>query len=356
MAYSSITKSSLHFNTKLYTGTGANQTITGLGFQPDWCWIKSRSASNHNHNWIDVVRAAPNIIASDSNANQWTDSTDGFTAFATDGFTLGANTAGQQSYELNKNGDSYVSWNWKAGNAQGSSNTDGSINTTYTSVNTTAGFSISQYTGTSSAGTIGHGLGVAPKMIMTKRITGGAEDWGVYHIGLTSAAHYLKLNAQDAEGSSSGVWNSTAPTNQVFSVGSSSLTNGSGTYVAYCFAEKAGYSKFGTYAGNGQSAGATVYTGFKPAWVMVKRTNNSTNWGINDATRDTNTTYGNDASLYANYNVAETTSSSLNLDLLSNGFKLRSSNSDWNDDGSKYIYMAFGQSIVGSNNIPATAR
>ena len=347
MAYSTIDKSSLHFNPIIYTGNGGTQALTGVGFQPDWVWVKSRDVAK-DHMLFDVVRGVQKSIRTNQNIVE--DTSSGYlTAFGTDGFTLGGNG------KTNGNGNTFVAWNWKAGNSQGSSNTAGSINTTYTSVNTTAGFSISTYTGTAATATIGHGLGVVPKMIITKRISGGNEDWGVYHASV-GATKYLKLNAQDAEASSSGVWNSTAPTNQVFSVGSSSLTNGSGTYVAYCFAEKAGYSKFGTYAGNGQSAGATVYTGFKPAWVMVKRTNNSTNWGINDATRDTNTTYGNDASLYANYNVAETTSSSLNLDLLSNGFKLRSSNSDWNDDGSKYIYMAFGQSIVGSNNIPATAR
>ena len=352
MAYATFNKPSLHFNTKLYTGSGSTQTITGLGFQPDLCWIKSRTASNHNHNWIDVVRAAPNIIASDSNANQWTDSTDGFTAFATDGFTLGANTAGQQSYELNKSGDSYVSWNWKAGNAQGSSNTDGSINTTYTSVNTAAGFSISQYTGTSSAGTIGHGLGVAPKMILTKRITGGTEDWGVYHIGLSGATHYLKLNAQDSEGSSSGVWNNTAPTNQVFSVGSSALTNGSGTYIAYCFAPKKGFSHMGFYNGVDSSDNTFIYTGFKPAWVMFKRIDSANSWGIFDNKRHPGNV--NDKVLDAeNANIDST---GAGVDFYSNGISIRSA-SGLNGDGD-YIYLAFAAEPLVANvgsSIPATA-
>ena len=337
-----INKPNLHFKPVAFTGnTSAGHAITGVGFQPDWVWLKTVNSSN-NHTIFDVVRGVTNRIRSNQTNAQNTSS--GVTSFDTDGFTVGADSAG--------NDGSMISWNWKTQNAQGSSNTDGSINTTYTSVNTAAGLSISQYTGTSSAGTIGHGLGVAPKMIMTKRITGGAEDWGVYHIGLSSAAHYLKLNAQDAEGSSSGVWNNTAPTNQVFSVGSSSLTNGSGTYIAYCFAPKKGFSHMGFYNGVDSSDNTFIYTGFKPAWVMFKRIDSANSWGIFDNKRHPGNV--NDKVLDAeNANIDST---GAGVDFYSNGISIRSA-SGLNGDGD-YIYLAFAAEPLVANvggSIPATA-
>jgi hypothetical protein len=245
-----------------------------------------------------------------------------------------------------------VAWNWKTQNAQGSSNTDGSINTTYTSVNSSAGFSISTYTGTASAGTIGHGLGVAPKMIITKRITGGTEDWGVYHIGLTSAAYYLKLNSQQAEGSSSGVWNSTAPTSSVFSVGSSSLTNGSGTYVAYCFAPKKGYSHMGFFTGVDSADNTFIYTGFKPAWAMFKRIDSTNSWGIFDNKRHP----GNENDKVLDAENENQDSTGAGVDFMSNGISIRTS-SGLNGDGD-YIYLAFAAEPLVANvgpSIPATA-
>ena len=186
MAYSTIDKSSLHFNPIIYTGNGGTQALTGVGFQPDWVWVKSRDVAK-DHMVFDVVRGVqksirPNATTAEDNSSEY------LTTFGTDGFTLGGNG------KTNGNGNTFVAWNWKAGNSQGSSNTAGSINTTYTSVNTTAGFSISTYTGTAATATIGHGLGVVPKMIITKRISGGNEDWGVYHASV-GATKYLKLNA-----------------------------------------------------------------------------------------------------------------------------------------------------------------
>ena len=346
MAYASITKPSLYFNTKLWTGTGSNgNAISGVGFAPDLVWVKNRSETFDNV-LFDRVRGDNKHVESNNNSVEENEANT--LAFGSDGYSVGTNT-------LNKSGNNIVGWNWKA-NGTGSSNTDGSINTTYTSVNTTAGFSISTYTGTASAGTIGHGLGVAPKMIITKRISGGAEDWGIYHESI-GATKYLKLNATDAEGSSSGVWNNTAPTSSVFSVGSSSLTNGSGTYVAYCFAEKKGYSKFGSYTGYCNANGTFVYTGFKPSWILIKTTDLAgNNWQMYDNKREGYNSQ-NDL-LRANSNNAEGNGTDP-IDILSNGFKMYNTAGSANQSGGTYIYMAFAAEPLVANvgqSIPATAR
>ena len=339
MAYTTINKSTDHFNTKLYTGTGSAQSITGVGFQPDWTWTKKRNGTT-GHRWVDAVRGVTKAIFSNGSNAESTES-NGLTAFASDGYSLGTDG------NYNSNGDNYASWNWKA-NGQGSSNTDGSINTTYTSANTTAGFSISKYTGTGSNATVGHGLGVAPKMIMVK-CTSEVQDWFVYHTGIGTNA--LRLNGNGA--SEGGVWNSTAPTNSVFSIGTAQAVNKNyGTYVAYCFAEKLGYSKFGTYEGNGNADGTFVYTGFKPAFVLVKRYDGAgLSWRFFDSKRNSN---GDREFMYANLTDAE--SGGDNMDFLSNGFKSRNTSGHQNGNSDDYIYMAFGQSLVGSNNVPATAR
>jgi hypothetical protein len=348
MAYASITKPSLHFNTKLYTGNASSRTISGIGFQPDFTWSKNRG-NDDNHYVFDAVRGATKYIIPDNNTLEGTAS--GITAWNADGYTLGS------SVGINANGVTAVSWNWKA-NGAGSANTDGSINTTSTSVNTTAGFSISKYTGTAATATIGHGLGVAPKMMITKRISGGNEDWGIYHASI-GATKYLKLNATDAEGSSSGVWNNTAPTSSVFSVGSSSLANGSGTYVAYCFAEKKGYSKIGPYTGNGNADGPFIYTGFQPAWVIIKNAGAAEQWRVYDNKRDpVNHMF---RCLFPNSNVVENTTDngSEEIDFVSNGIKIRSSAAQLNGNGNTLIYMAFAAEPLVANvgaSIPATAR
>ena len=347
MAYSSIPKPSVYFNTKLYTGTGNSLNVTSVGFQPDMVWIKDRTGTN-NHEINDAVRGAnyqiyPNLANAQTNAGGH------LTAFASDGFTLGTDGA------TNTNNSNYVSWNWKAGTGQGSSNTDGSINTTYTSVNTTAGFSISTYTGTGSNATIGHGLGVAPKMIIIKSRS-HAKDWTVYHASLGNTK-WLELSGSAGEQTNSNRWNNTSPTNQVFSVGVDSGINGSGyTYVAYCFAEKTGYSKFGSYVGNGNADGTFVYTGFKPAFVMTKKTSGTSSWDMHDTKRDT----FNVATKHLLAEDAGAEGSTVVLDILSNGFKFRTSNGDRNASGATYIYMAFAEEPLvansGSNGVPATAR
>ena len=349
MAYTTINKSSDYFNTKLYTGGSGNTAHTGVGFQPDLVWIKERTRVR-NHAWFDAIRGARYWIGSNSSGAQDYNSGAYLVSLDSDGFTT------TDTDVVGKNGLTYASWNWKAGGGQGSSNTTGSINTTYTSVNTTAGFSISTYTGNGSAGaTIGHGLGVIPKMIIVKKLN-GSPNWGVYHAGLGSASKYLELNTTQSDRTDNAVWDGATPTASVFYVGSDNKVNSSGdTYVAYCFAEKQGYSKFGSYTGNGNADGPMIFTGFKPNWVMIKETNGVGGWRIFDNKRPG---YNEPYALLADNSDAETeTGASRNkIDQLSNGFKLRFEYNDTNGAGGSYIYMAFGQSLVGSNNVPCTAR
>jgi len=334
-----------YFNTKLYTGNGSTNAITGVGFQPDWTWIKQRSATR-SHMLFDAIRGATYRLSSDTNEANGQYSTS-LTAFNTDGFTLGAFN------DVNASSGTFASWNWKA-NGSGSSNTDGSINTTYTSANTTSGFSIIQYTGNGSAGaTIGHGLGVAPKMFITKKIN-TADDWIIYHASL-GATKYLKFNTTMAAGTATDAWNDTAPTSSVFSLGSASTTNGNGaTFIAYAFAEKTGFSKFGSYTGNGNNDGSFIYLGFKPAFVLCKVSSGTTNdWTLLDNKRDSFNVAGK--RLYPNTSGAE--SETARADFTANGFKLRGDGTDMNGSGNTYIYMAFAEApLVGSNNVPATAR
>ena len=343
MAYTTIKKPSDYFNTKLYTGNGTTDTAqTGVGFQPDWTIIKARSIG-YNNNVFDAVRGSTKRIMTDV-TNAESTQAEMVKSFDSDGFTLG-NDAG-----VNANTETFVAWNWKA-NGAGSANTDGSINTTSTSVNTTAGFSISKFTGTGANATVGHGLGVAPSMIIVKNLSISSQ-WWVYHASL-GATKSLNLNATDAEQTVSVIWNNTAPTSSVFSVGTGNEVNGSGnSMIAYCFAEKTGYSKFGSYTGNGNADGTFVYTGFKPAFVMWKNTTTaSTNWHIVDDKRDTFNIV--DKLLLPNDSSAEITQSA--LDLTSNGFKIRVTNGFVNTSGDNYIYMAFAdEPLVGDN--PATAR
>jgi len=351
MAYTTINKSSDFFNALLWSGNGSdNRVISGVGFQPDWIWWKQRTGTN-GHGVIDAVRgtSGTNYTLATNNTSAEFDWSSIFKNIQSDGYTVGTDSA------INQSGQTYVGWNWKA-NGAGSSNTDGSINTTYTSVNTTAGFSISKYTGNGTGGaTIGHGLGSVPHMYIVKRLDAGSSNWHVYHqsIGATKG---LKLNLTNAE-STSDIWQDTAPTSSVFSLGSSVDVNASGgTYIAYCFAEKTGYSKFGSYTGNGNADGTFVYTGFKPNWVMIKETSGVGGWRIFDNKRPG---YNEPYALLADNSDAETeTGASRNkIDQLSNGFKLRFQYNDTNGAGGSYIYMAFAEApLVGSNNVPCTAR
>ena len=346
MAYTTINKSTDYFNTKLYTGNGVGGTnITGVGFQPDLVWIKRRSGTE-NHVWNDAVRGVPNNIYSSGTNSQ--DSGSLMSAILSDGFTV------QTDASVNSNNDTYVSWNWKA-NGQGSANTAGSINTTYTSVNTTAGFSISKYNGTGSNATIGHGLGVAPNFIIVKRID-GASGWYVYHSSL-GATQRLSLNETDATSSDNSAWNDTAPTNALINLGSSSTTNkNGGTMVAYAFANVTGYQKASSYVGNGSSSAPPfIYLGFKPKFIMVKNTSQTDSWFMHDDKRDG---YNDDNEyLRANENSAE--GSGINrIRLLSNGFQVPTTDKSHNVSGNTYVYYAVGQTLVGGTGagVPCTAR
>ena len=347
MAYSSITKPGLHFSPVIYTGNGSTQSITGVGFQPDWVWIKALNNSR-NSRLTDVINGVGKNLFSDANSVLTTNA-DGVTAFGADGFSVGSGNG------FNANTETHAAWNWKAQNSQGSSNTDGSTNTTYTSVNTTAGFSISQYEGTGSNATFGHGLGATPAMVLVKNID-ATQNWLMYHQGI-GATKYLRLNLTNGQGTSSGVWNNAAPTSSVVSVGTDSAVNQSGsTHMAWCFAEKKGYSKFGTYTGNGNADGAFIYLGFRPAFIMVKDTNTATEWHMSDVAR--RPTNPNNSYVSASSNAVENTSNP--TDFLSNGVKIKTSNNGWNKSGDTFIYWAFAENPlvanVGANGIPATAR
>tara|TARA_B100001094_G_scaffold52759_1_gene48221 strand:- start:1314 stop:2360 length:1047 start_codon:yes stop_codon:yes gene_type:complete len=348
MSYTTINKSSDYFNTKLYTGNGVSGTgITGVGFKPDWLWTKERSSTS-SHTSTDVVRGANVSMNQNSTGAQGTE-TQSIISFDTDGFTVGSGGG------VNQSSQTYVGWNWLAGGSQGSSNTDGTINTTYTSANTTSGFSICQYTGTGANATVGHGLGVAPKMIIVKRLntTGG---WTVYHSSVGNTK-YLYLNTTAAEDTASSIWNNTSPTSSVFTVGTDGEVNASGsTYIAYCFAEKQGFSKFGSYVGNGgnNNEAPFIYTGTRPSFFLVKKSSaDGEDWAIYDNTR--NPFNKVDEALFPSATTVETNVGN-GIDFLANGIKINDDGGELNTSGATYIYYAIGQSIVGSNNVPATAR
>ena len=343
MAYTTVNKSSLHQNTVLYTGNNTGQSITGVGFQPDLVWNKSRG-NTESHNVWDAVRGTTKGLVTNAGDAESTWAT-GLTSFDSDGFTVGSLDS------LNDNSLNFAAWCWKA-NGAGSANTDGSINSTATSANTTAGFSIVKYTGTGSNATVGHGLGVAPKMILIKGVA--ATWWFVYHAGIptpTTAKLNLNTNGHNNDAQAS-YWNSTAPTSSVFSLGTEGSVNTSGAdYIAYCFADVAGYSKMGNYIGNSSTDGNFCYTGFKPKFLILKRDNGDDWWGLYDSVRSPyNVTKER---IYPNTNDAG--ADVTNVDFLSNGFKLRTTDGAINATGGTYIFMAFGQSLVGSNNVPCTA-
>jgi len=345
MAFTTINKSTDYFTPELYVGTGSSRTISTLNFQPDWVWIKNRG-TNDRHSLFDAVRAAPNMLTSNANEAQSAQPSE-LTAFNANGFTVNNATS------VNGSSANYVSWNWKA-NGTGSSNTAGSINSTV-SVNTTSGFSIVKYVGNASQSqTVGHGLGVAPKLIIFKSST-SADDWSICFPSVLGVDGRLTLNTSAANAIGDNTfWNSVAPSSTLFSLGNNTRANASGqTIIAYCFAEKQGYSKMGSYTGNGNTNGTFVYTGFKPAYVIAKRTDGTSNWNQFDNKR-----FGFNVKnplLYPNLTNAE--ADDVFIDLLSNGFKWRTTNGDINASGGSYIYMAFAEApLVGTNNVPATAR
>ena len=342
MAYTTIDKPTDYFNTKLYTGNGSTQSITGVGFQPDWVWIKQRNGAEW-HNLIDSVRGGTKVVYSNE-TNAEATSSNLITSFDSDGFSLGT------ANEVNGNTNTFASWNWLAGGTA-SSNTDGDI-TSSVSVNTTAGFSIVSYTGTGSNATVGHGLGVAPKVLILKSRTRSDGQWTVGS-DMLGWSKFLFLDATSAE-QTFNLYQNTEPTSSVFYLsGDGGVNQSSGSMIGYAFAEKKGYSKFGSYTGNGNADGPFVYTGFRPAWVLVKLSSGVDDWQILDNKRSPHNIVGG----YLRPNSSSVTVDNDVIDFTSVGFKLRTSAGSWNPSGGTFIYMAFAESpLVNSNGVPATAR
>jgi hypothetical protein len=323
------TQANKYFDATLYTGNGSTQSITNSGsMQPSMVWVKSRSNA-YNNVINDAIRGSTKLLITNGTDAEQTE-TQSITSFNSNGFSLG--TAGT----WNQNGSTFVAWQWNSPQS-GSSNTDGSITSTV-SANTSAGFSVVTYTGTGVAASFGHGLNVPPKMVIVKR-RNSAVDWAVYHASL-GGSYRLLLNTTGASTLSTAFWDSSDPSDEVVGVGTSANTNASGgTYVAYCFAEILGFSKMGSYTGiTGNADSSFIYTGFKPAFVLIKRTDSTGYWVMLDNKRKTYNV--NDAVLYANASNAEATGQS--IDFLSNGFKLRTTDSDVNSSGT-YIYYAVAE-------------
>jgi len=370
MAYTNIDDPSAYFQAFTYTGNGSNpRNLTNDGnsdLKPDLIWIKNRTDNGTDHVLANSTMGfdapnAPNgggqLSTNSSGGVNVPPSTYGYVSAAlTNGFTAAA--GGTNGDTANANGKEFVAWQWKANGGTTSSNTDGSITTTV-QANPTAGFSIVFYTGNGiqTGETVGHGLSAVPKMIISKDrdSTSNVPTWRVYHEAI-GATKYLQMPQTDAE-STFDDWDNTTPTSSVYSVGGSSGYTPANTnnteYIAYVFAEKQGYSKFGKYVGNGSNNGTFVYTGFKPAFVMVKKSNNTGSWVINDSKRIGYNS--NNYDLYANLTASEEDNN--RFDLLSNGFKARSTSSPSNASGDTYIYMAFAENpFTTSTGIPTTAR
>jgi len=346
MAYSTINKSTDYFNTKLFTGNGSTNAITGVGFQPDFIWFKNRTATD-SHVVIDSVRGRLGLQPNETNTEYALTASRDFATFDSDGFTV-ENPSTYNSF--NYNTGSIASWNWKA-NGTGSANTDGSISSTV-SANTTSGFSIVKWTGTNSNGTIGHGLGTTPSLFISKSMA-GTHAWGVYHksIGIGSTTLLNSSGASDADATYYG---GTSPTSTTMGLGTANATNASGDMIGYAFADVQGYSKFGSYTGNGNADGTVVYLGFKPTFVIMKRTDVADGWLMKDSVRDSYNLANK--RIFANVNSAEDTHANGSIDILSNGFKQRGSDTLTNASGGTYIYMAFGQPIISNSGTVATAR
>ena len=341
---------SAHFQTTLYAGDSSNSTvITNSGnsdLQPDLIWIKNRTHGSTTgvgaHMLFDVARGIKSTTGSDSpylstnNNDVETTNANALLAVSSDGFTPGSMT------RTNETGDNLVAWQWKAGGGAGSSNTDGTINTISTSVNTTAGISISAYTGTGSTGTIGHGLGVAPSVIIVKN-TDTNDNWRVQTI--SDATDYMALNWTGASTDDASSWNDTAATSSVFTVGNDTNTNRSGDkFVAYCFADVEGFSKSNWFRGNASANGTFVNLGFRPAYIMLKMRSvaitNGGDWIVRDVKRDVDNP--SNSAIYTNLHAAESTTSLL-VDIVSNGFKIRSNHDDHNKADETMWWMAFAE-------------
>ena len=343
MAYTTIDDPTQHYNTIVYTGSGSSTSYT-VGFQPDWVWVKKRDTETSNNILVDSVRTTSKTLFSDITDAELTETN--ITSFDSNGFSAASSGATNQS------GHGYVAWNWKAGGSA-SSNSDGSV-TTSVSANTTAGFSIVSYTGTGSVATFGHGLGAKPNLMIQKKRSGAAA-WTVYHdkVDANPSHKYLYLNSTAALADYADHFNDTEPTSSVFTLGTDTSVNGSSaTNIMYCFTEKQGYSKFGTYKGNGNADGTFIYTGFLPAWIMVKPIDATQNWQIHDLKRlGYNITNKN---LSSNSTAVEAENDF--MDIVSNGFKIKRADV-LNVSDATYIYWAFAESpFVNSSGVPNNAR
>ncbi len=355
MSYTDIDDPTLYFNTKLYTGTGSELAITGVGFQPDWVWSKNRQEAE-GHRLFDSVRGVTKFLRSNNTDAEGT-AAQTLKSFDSDGVTIGTDA------DMNTSSEKNVLWNWKAGTSftnDASSTGIGTIDSTG-SVNQTAGFSIVSYTGNATDNaSVKHGLNTAPKMVIIKDLS-DTSTWGVWHQTLTNGGYKLTLNTNSAQVDDSafiGGSNRAIPTSSVFFLGSGGGGNGTNANIAYCFSEVKGYSKFGSYTGNGNADGSFITTGFRPAMVILKSSTSSADWELADNKRSTSGGNVIDKEVRPNSSAAETGGTDGRyIDFLSNGFKLRQAFGNWNGSGETYIYMAFAESpFTNSSGVPNNAR
>lgn len=345
MAYTDIDDPTVHFLTKLYTGTGSSNSIS-LGFQPDLCWIKNRGSSTATRAF-DSVRGATKAIYTSTTDSEGTNS-QSLTSFDSDGFTMGTHST------LNGSSSNICAWCWKGGTTSGiTTNGSTTITPASYSFNATAGISIVKYAGNGTSGAkYPHGLGVTPKTVIVKNLDADGSYWNIHHASLGNNSE-VYLNGTDAAPGSTS--NGTTPDSVNIDLeGTGEAHNNNGAnYVAYIFAEKKGFSKFGSYTGNGNADGTFVYTGFRPAFIMTKKTSSTSNWTLLDNKR---LGYNADNNrIYTNLDEAANTSDV--MDILSNGFKMRSTASDNNTSGATYIYWAFAESpFTNSSGVPNNAR
>jgi len=351
MAYISFQPSD-YYSTNLYTGTASEQVFTDIGFGPALVWLKGRNATE-KHIWTDTVRGATKTLSCSTNSAQSTDA-QYLTAFSSTGFTVGT------SNETNQSGINFASRSWKAGTTSGLSG--GTITPTAYSFNATSGFGMYAYAGTSSAGTIAHGLGTAPECVIVKKVS-GADAWWAYHLYThsdtsTSGQYYTVLDTTATRNTNSGAWNNTNPTDTLIHLGDAGNTNsssGSSTYIMYAFAPKKGFSSFGGFKGNANANGPFCYTGFRPAWILIKNASGVEAWNCWDVKRSPFNLTQN--SLNIDDTSAQQTSSAKCLDILSNGFKIRTTSTEINGNNADMIYLAFAEfPLVSSNSKIGTAR
>ena len=344
--YTTIDDPGLYFNTKLYTGTGSSLANTGVGFQPDWVWIKGRSGATE-HVLTDSVRGVTKELSSDDTGAEETVA-QGLTAFGSDGFTVGTDGS------YNTSSATYTSWNWKAGTTSGIvTNASTDITPSAYSFNQTAGFNVFKFTGAGNSGdTVAHGLGAVPEFIIVK-VIGTTHGWITYH-GALGGTRNFNLETSNAPATAISRWNNTNPDSVNITLGNSNNVNGASTeYICYAFSGKQGYSKFGEYTGNGNANGTFVFLGFKPAFLMCKRTDDASEWSMFDNKRNTFNVVNHH--VYADLPNAEGDDD--DLDFTANGFKFRRDAGNTNGSGATYIYAAFAEApFVNSNGVPCNAR